>query len=141
MRWLALATVLALGGATGGCATDGEPSPAELKARWEAQNVYPQNYKTDLLAFFRTYLNDPEHVRSAQVSQPVRKTIGPGERFVACVRYRARGAGGQYGPAKDGVATYVSGKLDRFFDSEAQVKSMCADVALGPFPELEKLTR
>lgn len=141
MRWLALMTVLALGGALGGCATDGEPSPAELRARWEAQNVYPQNYKTDLLAFLRTYLNDPEHVRSAQVSQPVRKTVGPGERFVACVRYRARGVGGKYGPAKDGVATYVSGKLDRFFDSEAQVKSLCADVALGPFPELEKLTR
>ena len=48
--------------ALGGCATDVGPSAAELKARWEAQNVFPQNYKNDLLAFMRTYLNDPEHV-------------------------------------------------------------------------------
>ncbi len=141
MRWLALVAALALCGALGGCATDVGPSQAELRARWDAENVYPQNYKGDLLAFLRTYLNDPEHVRAAQVSLPVRKTVGPGERFVACVRYRTRGDGGKYGPATNGVATYVSGKLDRYFDDAAQVKALCADVALQPFPELEKLTR
>ena len=39
----------------GGCATpDLGPTPAELKARWEAQNIYPQNYKADLIAFLET---------------------------------------------------------------------------------------
>lgn len=141
MRWLALAAVLALGGALGGCATEVGPSAAELKARWEAENIYPQNYKADLLAFLRTYLNDPEHVRAPQVSQPVRKTVGPGERYVACVRYQTRGVSGKYGAPKDGVATYVSGRLDRFLDSAPQVKALCADVALEPFPELETLKR
>jgi hypothetical protein len=141
MRWLALLALLALGGAAGGCATDAGPSAAELKARWDAENVYPQNYKADLLAFMRTYLNDPEHVRAGQASQPVLKTVGPGERFVVCVQYQPRGVGGKYGAPKDGVATYVSGRLDRFLDSAPQAKALCKDVALQAFPELEKLTR
>lgn len=141
MRWVALLAVLAIGGALGGCATSTEPSAAELKARWEAQNIYPQNYKTDLLAFLRTYLNNPENIRAAQVSQPRLKSVGPGERYVACVRYRERKDGGKYSAPKDGVATYVSGKLDRFFDAAPEVKALCGEAVLEPFPELEKLKR
>ena len=70
MRWLALVAVLMVGG----CTTEVGPSPAELKAQWDAQNVVPQNYKNDLMAFLRTYLNDPTHIRAAAVSQPQLKT-------------------------------------------------------------------
>jgi hypothetical protein len=142
MRRLALVMLGSiLAGLLCGCATDIGPSEAELKARWEAQNVYPENYKNDLLAFLRTYLNDPEHVRGAQVSLPLRKTVGQGERFVVCLRYRERKSGGGYAPPKDGYASYVSGKLDRFFDAPSDVKGICNDVPLTPFPELEKLKR
>src|SRR5690348_319254 len=79
-----------------GCATDIGPSPAELKARWEAENIYPQNYRQDLLAFLRTYLNDPTQVRAAAVSQPQLRYIGPGERYVSCVRFNARNSDGKY---------------------------------------------
>lgn len=136
MRFLAMLVLLALGG----CASDLGPSGAELEARWEAQNVYPQNYRQDLLAFLRTYLNDPSHVRNAGVSQPQRKTVGPGERYVACVRYNARDGAGKYAGTKDGAAVYVSGKLDRFLDGK-QAQPYCKDVAYAPFPELERLTR
>ena len=141
MRLNVVAAVIGLCVVLAGCATDVGPSDAELKARWEAQNIFPATYKNDLLAFLRTYLNDPEQVRSAQVSQPLRKTVGPGERFIVCVRYRERKAGGVYAPAKDGYATYVSAKLDRFFDAPSDVKGMCKDVPLAPFPELENLKR
>lgn len=127
--------------ALGGCATDVGPSPAELKANWEAQNIFPQNYKTDLLAFLRTYLNDPSHVRGAAVSTPQLKDFGPAQRYMACVRYTERQSDGKYAAAKDGVAMYVSGKLDRFFDEPRQVRELCKDAALVPFPELEALTR
>ncbi len=136
MRWLALVAVLMVGG----CTTEVGPSPAELKAQWEAQNIVPQNYKNDLLAFLRTYLNDPTHVRAAAVSQPVLKTVGPGERYIACVRYNAR-VDGKYAGAKDGAAIYVSGKLDRFLDGPKDVKEICKDAVYAPFPELETLTR
>ncbi|MGH6727205.1 MAG: hypothetical protein ACREB8_11760, partial [Pseudolabrys sp.] len=109
--------------------------------QWDAQNVFPQNYKTDLMAFLRTYLNDPTHIQGAAVSQPQLKTVGPGERYIACVRYNARKSGGRYAGAKEGVAVYVSGKLDRFFDGPGEVREACKDAVLAPFPELETLTR
>lgn len=136
MRWLILLAVFMVGG----CATDVGPSPAELKAQWDAQNVFPPNYKNDLMAFMRTYLNDPAHVRSAQVSQPQLKQAGPGQRYVACVRYNAR-VDGKYAGVKDGAAIYVSGKLDRYVSTPAEVKEFCKDSVYAPFPELGTLTR
>ena len=145
MRLLPFAAALAvsclLGVSLGGCASDVGPSAAELKARWEAQNVYPDSYKRDLLAFMRTYLNDPTRIRGAVVSRPELKSVGKGERFVACVRYTERKDNGTYGAPKDGAATFVSGKLDRFFDGVQEVKALCKDAALEPFPEMEKVTR
>jgi hypothetical protein len=126
-----------------GCATDIGPTSAELKARWDAENIYPQNYRQDLLAFLRTYLNDPAHVRGAAVSQPQLKYIGPGDRYVSCVRFNARNTDGKYVGSKDGAATFVSGKLERFFDTPRELRELelCKDAAFAPFPELERLTR
>lgn len=137
MRRLALLGMLVLGA----CATQVGPTEAELKARWEAENIYPEGYKRDLLAFLRTYLNDPTQVRAATVSQPQRRSYGLGERYVTCVRYRARKSDGTYAAPKQGAATYVSGKLDRYFDTAAELRELCKDVAFEPFPELERLTR
>jgi hypothetical protein len=141
MRALMLLTVAATAAALGGCATEIGPSASELKARWDAENVYPQGYRQDLLAFLRTYLNDPSHVRGASVSQPQLKYIGPGDRYVACVRYNARNSDGKYLGSKDGAAIYVAGKLDRFLDTPKDVRELCKEVAFAPFPELERLTR
>jgi hypothetical protein len=126
-----------------GCATDIGPTSAELKARWDAENIYPQSYRQDLLAFLRTYLNDPAHVRGAAVSQPQLKYIGPGDRYVSCVRFNARNTDGKYVGSKDGAATFVSGKLERFFDTPKELRELelCKDAAFAPFPELERLTR
>jgi hypothetical protein len=137
MRWLMLAAALLVGG----CSTEVGPTQSELKADWEAQNIYPDNYRQDLLAFLRTYLNDPTHIRDSEVSQPFRKTVGPAERFIACVRYNARKSDGQYAGSKDGAAIYVSAKLDRFLDAQKEVHELCKDAVYAPFPELQKLTR
>ena len=96
MRALALSMAVSVAVALGGCATEIGPSTSELKAHWDAENVFPQNYRQDLLAFLRTYLNDPSHVRGASVSQPQLKYIGPGDRYVACVRFNARNSDGKY---------------------------------------------
>src|SRR5690349_17244656 len=114
-----LAIVLA---GLGGCTTDIGPSEAELKAHWEAQNVFPAGYKDDLLAFMRTYLNDPAHVRDAGASVPQLKTVGPGPRYVACVQFNARSGDGKYQGLKEGAGIYVSGKLDRFLDKSSDVR-------------------
>jgi hypothetical protein len=141
MRWRTLLSTLLAAVAVGGCASGIGPSDAELKARWEAQNGFPLAYKSDLIALLRTYINDPTHIREAAVSQPQRKDVGPGERYVACVRYNARNSDGKYVGSKDGAAIYVSAKLDRFIDTPKEVRELCKDAVFAPFPELEKLTR
>ncbi len=141
MQQIGLVVAAAAMVSLGGCATEVGPSSAELKAKWDAENVFPQAYRQDLLAYLRTYLNDPSHVRGAGVSQPQLKYIGPGDRYVACVRYNARNTDGKYQGSKDGAAVYVAGKLDRFFDIPKDVRELCKDAAFAPFPELEKLTR
>lgn len=127
--------------ALGGCANDVGPTKAEMKARWDGENVYPQAYRSDLLAYMRTYLNNPVGVRGAAVSVPTLKDVGPGERYYTCVRFSERKSTGGYAAPKDGVAVYVSGKLDRFFDVPLEVTPFCKDAAFAPFPELESLTR
>ena len=39
----------------------------------EGVNAYPTNYKTDILAAMRVYLNDPTAIRDASISEPVLK--------------------------------------------------------------------
>jgi hypothetical protein len=140
MRWTAGLIFLGLM-ALGGCTTDLGPTPSDLKAQWEAQNVYPQNFKADLLAFLRTYLNDPTHVHAASVAQPMLKDYGPGQRYIVCLRYNARDNTGVYMGQKTGAAVYVSAKLNDFLDQPKQVKELCNNAVYGPFPELERLTR
>jgi hypothetical protein len=137
MRWFAIAVALLVGG----CSTDVGMSQAELRAQWDAQNVVPANYKQDILAFLRTYLNDPTQIRDAAVSVPRLMTVGPGQRYVACVHFNARDRHGKYTGTKTGAATYVGGKLDRFIDSPKETPSYCHDAVYAPFPELQALNR
>ena len=134
----ALAAVLTLGG----CASDDMgSSQAELRAQWDAQNIYPKNYQDDLLAYMRSYLNDPTHIRNAGIAAPQLKYEDPGERYMVCVRFNARDDHGHYAGMKEGAAVYVSGRLDHFIDQKKKVESLCKDAAFTPFPALQALTR
>jgi hypothetical protein len=101
-------------------------------------NVFPTNYKSDLLAFYRTYLNDPTRVRDAGISEPMLKDLGPISRYVVCVRYNARKSNGEYAGSKVNVAIYLGGKFTQLGDPKSDA---CATVAYQPFPELEQLAR
>lgn len=146
MRWLALVFALALGACLGACASpDGSLSPEQLRGYWETQNVYPSGYKADLLAFLRSYLNDPSNIRNAGVSPPQRKALGLGERYVVCVRYDAKKSSGEYAGVKDSMAVFVSGRLDRLIETTGenreQNRELCKDAVYSPFPELTRLAR
>jgi hypothetical protein len=117
------------------------------------RNVAPTDYKGDILAFLRTYLNDPTHVRQASLTQPSLQRVGPEERYVACVRFNARKSDGRYAGLIDTAAVFnPSGRLDRFIDltpdetaADAALReslgATCKTAAHQPFPELERLTR
>jgi hypothetical protein len=101
-------------------------------------NIYPQTYRTDILAFLRTYLNDPTHIRGAFIAEPALLPAGPTKRYGVCLRFDARKAGGAYEGSKDRVVFFLSGKLDTMIEAK---HDECTHAAFRPFPELERLTR
>ena len=113
----------------------------------EANKVFPQNYKTEILSLMRTYLNDPTNVRDAVVSEPAIKSFDGADRYVVCLRYNAKKIGGQYAGNKEAIMTFRQGRLDRIVDAirdpreTRQARELCKDMALKPFAELEHLTR
>jgi hypothetical protein len=145
MRWLPLFIAVALGGCAGSLFGESE---SQRQAE-EAKNIVPVNYKGDLVAFMRTYLNDPTNLRGAAISQPELAAVGPISRYVMCVRFNAKGSNGQYAGIKDTAAIFISGKLDRLIEfgpgegseRDKPLREYCAATAYQPFPELERLTR
>ena len=139
-------TTLLLAAGLAACAGAGQPNPFE-------RNVPPSDYKADILAFLRTYLNDPTNVRQASVAPPSLQRVGREERYVACVRFNARKSDGRYAGLIDTAAVFsTSGRLDRFLDltpdetaADAALReslgATCKTAAYQPFPELERLTR
>jgi hypothetical protein len=127
LRHLALALSFALAG----CNSDW------LNARDRAiqANTQPPgpNYKADIVAFMRTYLNDPTGVRGAFISEPALRRIEDADRYTLCLRYTARNAA-----SKDSLVVFRDGRFDRVIDS---ARETCKDAAYQPFPELERLTR
>ena len=113
----------------------------------EANTVFPQNYKSEILSLMRTYLNDPSNVRDAFVSEPVLKSFDGANRYLVCLRYNAKKSGGQYAGNKESIMTFRQGRLDRIVDAvrdpreTRQARELCKDMAMKPFPELERLTR
>lgn len=99
---------------------------------------FPTAYRTDLLAFMRTYLNDPVGVRSAVLAEPVQRTVGGNMRYIACIRYSAKDFNGRYTPMQERGIAFVDGRLERVVDNSAE---LCAGANYQPFPEMEKMTR
>lgn len=101
-------------------------------------NVAPVNYKTEILAYMRTYLNDPTGVREAYITEPSLITVGGTQRYVSCLRFNAKNSIGKYEGSKDRVVAFLSGRFDTVAIARGE---QCKDVSWQPFPELEKLRR
>jgi hypothetical protein len=100
-------------------------------------NVYPDNYRAEILAYQRTYLNDPSGIRSAAISQPAIRKIGNIDRYAVCVRFNGKGASGAYTGVRDHLAIFLAGKLDQMGPTAEQ----CKTATYEPFPDLERLRR
>jgi hypothetical protein len=103
-----------------------------------AEQPFPNNYRTELLAFMKTYLNNPAGVHDAVMAEPVQRTVGGRLRYVSCLRFSAREVDGTYRQPRERAVLYVNGRLDRVAENASDV---CAGAVYAPFPELEKLTR
>ncbi len=102
-----------------------------------AVNKYPDNYRAEILAYQRSFLNDPSGIRGAGITQPAVKSVGSTERYVVCVRFDAKGPTGAYTGAREHLAIFLAGKLDQM----GVAREECRGAAYEPFPELERLRR
>jgi hypothetical protein len=98
----------------------------------------PTNYRPQLLAFMKTYLNDPVGVHDAMMAEPVERTVGGRLRYVSCLRFNPRESDGSYRGLHERAIVFVDGRLDHVVENAGET---CVGVAYAPFPELEKMTR
>src|SRR5256884_6868620 len=93
--------------------------------RGVASQPYPDNYRAELLAFMKTYLNDPRGVHDAAMAEPVQHTVGGRLRYVSCLRFTPRESDGGYPELRQRAVLYVNGRLDRVID-------VASDACAGP---------
>ncbi len=120
-----------------GCIGDGSRN-REFSA--QIHGVYPQNYKTEIVALMKTYLNDPTGVRNAFLSEPSQRSVDGISRYVSCIRYDAKKGGGQYAGSRDSMILFRGGRLDRIADNEV-AREQCKSAAYVAFPELQQISR
>lgn len=130
------AALLLLPALLAGCA--GGESLGYADNRGAVNQPYPANYRTEIVAFLKTYLNNPAGVRDAEMAEPVQRTVGGTVRFVSCLRFNQREADGSYRGARDRAVVYVDGRLDRIMENAGD---LCAGASYARFPELEKMVR
>jgi hypothetical protein len=99
-------------------------------------NVYPANYKSDILAAMHAYLNNPTGVRDAAISEPALKFSGNVTRYIACLRFTPKKNANEYATTKEIAVVFMGGRLDRFVDVP---KEECSGAAYAAFPELQRL--
>jgi hypothetical protein len=105
--------------------------------RGVADQPHPTDHRAQILAFMKTWLNNPVGVREAVMAEPVQRTVGGRLRYVSCLRFSSRDSGGTYREQRAAVL-YVDTRLDRIIENAAEV---CSGAAYVPFPEMEKMTR
>jgi len=129
---------LALIFALAGCSDEWMQQRDRLR---QANTTPPVSYRADILAFMRTYLNDPTGVRDALVSEPALRSFENADRYTVCLRYNSRKSNGQYAGSKDTLVLFRDGRLDRVVDNPRELRDTCKDAAYQPFPELQRLQR
>lgn len=99
---------------------------------------FPDNFRSEAVAFMRTYLNNPVGVRDAAIADPVIREVGGRPFYVSCLRFTPRETDGSYRGMRERAVVYINGRLDRVVERAGE---LCAGAVYAPFPELEKMTR
>ncbi len=63
-------------------ASDDGKSITYTDDRGVSNQPFPKNYRTEVLAFMKTYLNNPVGVRDAVMAEPVQRVVGGRLRYV-----------------------------------------------------------
>jgi hypothetical protein len=129
-RFPASALLCALTVALIGCSSGSSKQPEENP------NIFPADYKNEILLTMTNTLEDPTNIRGAYISEPVLRAAGKDERYVVCVRSDSRNANKHYMGSQDRIGYFYAGHLNQLVEA---TKEQCGNAAYKPFPELEKL--
>jgi hypothetical protein len=99
-------------------------------------NLYPADFKKEVLLTMPKLLRDPAHVRDAGLSDPVLRQAGKEQRYTVCVRANSRAEDGSYPGVKDRIGYFYGGHLNQLVEATPE---QCGNAVYKPFPELEKL--
>lgn len=124
--WLAMTTAVALAACSSSKEVPVDP------------NVFPANYKQEILDTLSATLVDPTNIRNAFVTDPALTTVDKDQRYAACVRFTPRDATRTYGPSVDRIAYFYGGHLNQLV---AATPEQCGKAPYKPFPELERLCK
>jgi hypothetical protein len=121
------------------CASSDDGKPVTYTDdRGVSNQPFPNNFRSEVLAFLKTYLNNPVGVRDAVMAEPVQRVVGGRLRYVVCLRFSARESDGGYRDPRERAFLFVDGRLDRILENATEP---CAGAVYVRFAELEKLTR
>jgi hypothetical protein len=137
LRWAVVlgAVISALG--LGACSGSSIPDlSSAYKEKATGQNIFPADYKQELAAFLRTYIDNPRQVRDASIGTPVLRPVGGQPRYVTCVRYNPRNFENKYEGSREKLAIFIDGKMNQFVDSDPQI---CPSLAYQRYPEIENM--
>ena len=103
----------------------------------ERINVYPANYKSDILGAMHAYLDNPTGIREAAIGEPALKTKAAPPATWSVVRFNGKkGRGNEYAGAREIAAEFMVGRFNQFIEN---IKDLCAGTTYTPFPELQNL--
>jgi len=122
--------------ALGGCSSVGSLFGGSKNEPVVDPNLFPGNYKQEVLDTLRTTLVEPSNVRDAFITDPVLAPVGGEQRYIVCVRANSRNAAMQYQGPKDRIGYFYGGHLNQLV---AATPEQCARAPYKPFPELERL--
>jgi hypothetical protein len=90
-------------------------------------NVYPTNYKTDLVAYVKTHPAEMLNARGAYISAPALKQVGSESRYFVCLRVDGQDW------RQEKMVIFYSGGINQFVDATSE---HCGAAAYQSFPEL-----
>jgi hypothetical protein len=135
----AFVAVLLLAAGLGACSgsTLSDFSFGRAKTEPQAEPAkFPADYKPEIAAFLRTYLENPTKVRDAYIATPALKPVAGVQQYITCVRYNPRDSANKYEGNKQNVVIFLSGRLNQFLPDDPQ---MCAGLAYQRYPEIENM--
>ena len=101
-----------------------------------APNIFPSDYRNEILQTLSVKLTDPTNVRDAGISDPVlQQASEQDQRYAVCVRFNARDINRQYTGDQERIAYFYGGHLNQLVPA---ANGQCKGAIYKPWPELEK---